>query len=399
MTSPLPSLDAPAFLDLMQSLLLHHSRSGNPFPIPHRERAAFGEKRCFELCSPDVWKAAAHDLAVMFMLSEASETEGILGLHPDLPMRERAEQLCALWCRGPRNIAFSTSGSTGIPRLCVHSEADLQQEALCLKDMLAGKKAFLSTVPPHHLYGFTFGLYLPLLCGVPVERTLPLSSLVVSKIRKDQAVVGVPLLWDAVARGHAEPAPPNVTLLSASAPVRPETLSALERRGYALLDIFGSSETGVIGIRHHTGDPYRLLPYFRRGTEGQELLRTLPDGSLAVCPLMDALRWENAREFHPEGRKDHAVQVGGVNVYPALIERRLRLLPGIAACAVRLTKHGEDSRLKAFIVMEKGVEEASLRKELRDFLQNLPPEERPVQLSFGTELPRNAMGKLCDWQP
>ena len=398
MTALPPSLDSSCFLDIFQSILLSRTRNQSLFPTPPMARNVFARKRRSELCGLDEWRNAARDLATMFMLTDSPDAEKTLDARQDIPMGERAERLRLLWLRSPRNLAFSTSGSTGEPRLCVHTETDLQQEAACLMNIFAGKKAFLSAVPPHHLYGFTFGLYLPFLCGVPVERTLSLSSLVISRTREDCAVVGVPLLWDAVARGQDHPSPKNVTLISASAPARPETLAALERRGYAIADIFGSSETGVMGIRRRADAPYRLLPYFSRLKENpQQLLRAMPDGDVVACPLMDNLRWQNDREFYPEGRTDRAVQVGGVNVYPALIEKRLTAVPGVATCAVRLMTPKEGSRLKAFIVAEKNADEAALRKTLKALFHAMPPEERPARLDFGPELPRNDMGKLKDW--
>lgn len=393
-----PSLDASCFLDIFQSVLQHHNRNKNLFPVPPMERHVFYKKKPSELCSRDVWLSAVRDLTTMFMLTDSNDTKTVMDIQQDIAIGKRAELLHHLWLHGSRNIAFFTSGSTGTPRLCPHGEAELQQEAAYLKTIITKKKFFLSTIPPHHLYGFTFGLYLPFLCGIPVKRTLSLSSLVVSQIHEDCAVVGVPLLWDAVTRGHETPPPQNVTLLSASAPLLQKTLSKLERRGYDIVDIFGSSENGVMGIRRHANTPYRLLPYFSRSKkEKQQLLRTMPDGSIITCPLMDILHWQNDREFYPEGRTDQAVQVGGVNVYPSLIEKRLTAFPGIVACAVRLMNPKEGNRLKAFIVMEKNVDEALLRKKLKKFFQCMSPEERPARLDFGTTLPRNDMGKLQDW--
>ena len=51
--------------------------------------------------------------------------------------------------------------------------------------------------------------------------------------------------------------------------------------------------------------------------------RKLPNGTLWTVPLQDDHIWPDERHFIPQGRKDYAVQVGGVNVYPAHVEKVL----------------------------------------------------------------------------
>ena len=65
------------------------------------------------------------------------------------------------------------------------------------------------------------------------------------------------------------------------------------------------------------------------------LERSLPDASHSPVRLEDHLLWLDDRNFLPTGRRDNAVQVGGVNVYPARIAAKIQSLPEIAACAVR----------------------------------------------------------------
>ena len=100
----------------------------------------------------------------------------------------------------------------------------------------------------------------------------------------------------------------------------------------------------------------------------------------------------------PTGRRDNAVQVGGVNVYPARIAAKIQSLPEIAACAVRPMRPEEGTRLKAFIVPFREENTQELKRSLRRRLkQMLSAEECPVSFSFGPSLPRNSMGKLADW--
>lgn len=394
----LPSLNVDCFLALMQSFLLQHRRKKDFFPSMPVSEDRFGAMCCTNLCTVEEWHAIVHDMTAMFLLEDSRELLPILEYQNGATLAECAQAFWHLWYNRTRQVTFFTSGTTGKPHACIHTEAELKQEASFLRTLFSHNQAFLSSVSPHHLYGFTFGLYLPLVCGVPVRRTLSLSTLLISQIQCNDAVIGIPVLWNAVARGKLKMAKHNVSLISASAPINSETLDILERCGYLLIDVFGSSETGVIGIRSSSREPYRLLPYFdRQKSIYGGLLRILPDGSIREYPLMDNLDWQGTRKFYPAGRKDKAVQVAGVNVYPSHVAKQLENIPEIAMCAVRLTGKSEGSRLKAFIVLKEGVEESDFRKKLKVFLKNFSPEERPVHFKFGRDLPRNEMGKLQDW--
>lgn len=397
LTSP-PSLNEHCFLVLMQSFFLHHRRKHGFFSsVPMREDR-FGAMRGADICTAAEWRAIVHDMTAMLSLEDSREIFPVLEYGNGATLAECAHVLWRAWFNGARHVTFFTSGTTGTPRACTHTEMELKQEVSFLRTLFSHNTAFLSSVSPHHLYGFTFGLYLPLSCGAPVRRTLPLSTLLVSQMRCGDAVIGVPVLWNAVARGNLKTVEHDIVLVSASAPISPETLNILEEYGYRLLDVFGSSETGVIGIRGSSREPYQLLPYFERSKGLQdELLRMLPDGTVRKYPLMDTLNWQGAEKFYPAGRRDKAVQVGGVNVYPSHVAHQLEKIPEVAMCAVRLMDKGEGSRLKAFIVLKNGIDEHDFRRKLKTFLKNFSPEERPVHFEFGQTLPRNDMGKLQDW--
>lgn len=416
--TPPPSLDAHGFLALMQSFFLHHRRRKGFFSSMPMPEERFGAMRREDICTAEEWRAVLHDMTAMFLWEDPRKLPAIPNSGPDsepdsglkkgpaneleygsgATLAECARTLWRAWSDGTRRVRFFTSGTTGTPRACIHSEAELKQESDCLRGLFSHTKAFLSSVPPHHLYGFTFGLYLPLVCGAPVRRTLPLSTLIMSQTRCDDAVIGVPVLWNAVARGNLKAAERHVSLVSASAPVRPETLDILEECGYRLIDVFGSSETGVMGIRGGSREPYELLPYFdRRKGVSDSLWRALPDGGARRCPLMDVLNWQGPRTFYPAGRRDRAVQVGGINVWPSRVANQLAEIPEVEQCAVRLADRTEGSRLKAFIVLKEGTDEHDFRQKLKGILRNFSPEERPVRVEFGRELPRNDMGKPQDW--
>jgi 4-coumarate--CoA ligase (photoactive yellow protein activation family) len=171
--------------------------------------------------------------------------------------------------------------------------------------------------------------------------------------------------------------------------------------GLRLLQVYGSSETAGVGWRFEAGTPFTLLPYWSRVDAPTGLARRLPDGGAARYPLQDRLAWKDARRFHPAGRIDEAVQVGGVNVFPSYVAEVLCMHPRVAEAAVRLMRPDEGRRLKAFVVPADAADKAArdlLRAELLAWCaERLSTAERPAVISFGEQLPRQGSGKPADW--
>lgn len=162
-----------------------------------------------------------------------------------------------------------------------------------------------------------------------------------------------------------------------------------------------SSETGGLGWRRSHRDDYRLFPYLGRDPQhASAMRRILPDGSTELQPPQDSLVWSGERSFAVGARSDGAVQVGGVNVFPARIRAVLLEHPDVADAAVRLMRADEGVRLKAYIVPRDGNPDAgaALLAPLRAWIDaRLAAPERPKALTFGPALPRSAMGKPADW--
>ncbi|MBQ4616138.1 MAG: AMP-binding protein [Mailhella sp.] len=389
-------LSTQSFLALLQSFLMKRRRSGSPFPQMPLEEELFGRQRWSEVASAEDGYAVLKDMRAMLFHGDRDREAA------DVPaaterIASTAQSLLEEWLATSRNITFFTSGSTGTPKACTHSAQMLEQEAEFLKPYFEGRTGILSVVPAHHLYGFTFGVYLPAFCDIPVRRTIALPHVVTSALRDGDAVIGLPILWEALLRTGTKLSVTDVLAVSATAPISSSTLLGLEQAGFTIADIFGSSETGVAGIRVASDEPYRLSSYFLRA-DSEQLERLLPDGCRETVRLEDNVAWHGERHFLPSGRRDKAVQVGGVNVYPARVAERLRSLPEIADCAVRLMRPEEGNRLKAFIIPVREEEIPILQHSLRRRLKKLlTAEECPASFSFGSVLPRNSMNKLADW--
>ena len=301
----------------------------------------------------------------------------------------------------PDEITFRTSGSAGQPKPCRHLLAALWAEVAELAALLPGHARILCAVPSHHIYGFLFSVLLPRALGLgagalrDVRAASP--AALMREARAGDLVVAYPDYWRAALASDARFAP-GVTGVTSTAPCPPELAHALQQRGLArLVQVYGSSETGGVGWRDSDALPFTALSYWRRDPADDAVLLRSGVGA-GSYRLQDVLAWQGERQFVPAGRIDHAVQVGGINVFPERVAQVLREHPDVVAAAVRLMRSDEGNRLKAFVVAHAGAAPEPLRAALRQWAAaRLSGPELPAAISIGAELPRSASGKLADW--
>lgn len=332
--------------------------------------------------------------------------------HVNIPVPETDEtcgetprRILSQWGCGPRPITFFTSGSTGEPKPCTHMESHLRQEITSVAPLVEDRTSALVTAPMHHMYGFTFGLLLPLSLDIPIRSVPPLPTLVEVQMTPGDIVVGIPLLWSQLVamrnwQGEVSEAGRDITIFTATSPTPPEVLNAMLANGFRVIEFFGSSEVGVVCCRMTPENPFELLPHVDRGKGeyASSLVRHLPDGEIKFYPAQDNIEWISDRCLKPGARIDKAVQVGGVNVYPQYVASRLKEVEGVAQCVVRLMRPEEGQRLKAFVVPQRNCDVSRLHEALVRFArQELSDAQRPTLFSFGKDIPRGLVGKPADW--
>lgn len=299
---------------------------------------------------------------------------------------------------GFARLTFNTSGSTGTPKPCTHDIATLEDEVAFFAGRFAGRGRVVALVPPHHIYGFLFTVLLPRRLGVPLLDARGLSAGALRRaLRGDDLLVAHPTSLLVLQRSLG--GLPNGLLVTSSTAPLPATLhAAMRAMGAAeVMEIYGSSETAGIATRTTAEGPFHLLPRWCAGGVEEEA-SVVERATGREFPLPDRATWPAARALHLHGRKDEAVQVGGVNIFPRALEARLRALPGVADCALRLDTSLPEPRLKAFLVPAQPAQGAALVAEVEAHCRShWSAPERPVRIAHGPALPRNAMGKPRDW--
>jgi long-chain acyl-CoA synthetase len=302
------------------------------------------------------------------------------------------------WVHGTHRITFATSGSTGLPVLCTHAWSSIVQELDAQARLFAGRQRVLGLVGPRHIYGFFFCALLPRWLGVPfVDMRAATPAGLAGIARSGDLVVGFPLRWDLAATiGQWAQ---DVDGATSTGPINPATVMALRAQGLArMVEIYGSSETGGIAWRDQPTDVLHLYPHWSLRSDGQlERADAELPGKMQVIEPPDILAARNDG-FDVIGRRDGKVQVAGTNVSCAHVAAVIREHPDISACAVRLMQAHEGARLKAFIVLAGHATEDAVRTGLRTWMRSrLSTPETPMDMVFGSALPRDGLGKLADW--
>ncbi len=309
-----------------------------------------------------------------------------------------AEVVRAALAEGVSGLTVTTSGSTGERRPCTHPAARLLSEGVHWAGRFAGRRRILTLVPAHHIYGFLFTALLPDLLGLPVLDARALApGRLLREVAPGDLLVGFPTGFAGLLRSIGTAGlPADVEAVSSTAPLPAEIHRALRGAGAArVTEVYGSSETGGIATRLAPEDGFHLLPWWRPGEAG-----SIVDAETGrPVPLPDHASFDKDGRLHLHGRKDHAVQVGGVNVYPARIAARLREHPLVADCTVRLDSTLVEPRLKAFAIPLPGTEPQRLAAELEAWCRStFPAPERPVRIDCGPALPQSELGKPADWE-
>lgn len=302
-------------------------------------------------------------------------------------------------------VLIYTSGSSGPPVAHLKTFGQLVEAArvqltrLPGSEHAAGNRALLGTVPAQHMFGLEATVILPLQGGgvLCAERPFFPADVVAAlqRLARPRALVATPVHLRALVDA-AVTLPPLDLVLCATAPLPAALAREVESRsGAALVEIFGSTETGQIASRRTAHEQaWHLWPQVRLRLHAERWWAQ--GGHVRVpTPLADTLEPLDEAHFLLQGRTADLVNVAGKRSSLAHLTQQLLAIPGVVDGAFFLRDGARGSltgvsRLAAMAVAP-GITRAQLLTALRERIDAvfLP---RPLWLV--EQLPRNATGKL-----
>ncbi|WP_421119459.1 class I adenylate-forming enzyme family protein [Aquihabitans daechungensis] len=296
-------------------------------------------------------------------------------------------------------LVVTTSGSTGEPKVLVHTHDSLQAHATAVHEHLAvdpARDRWLATLPLNHLGGFGV-VARSVLTGTPVDVQPAFDPAVVAAAADRFGTTLVSLV--ATALDRLDPAPFRWVVLGGSADpvIRPanvvHTYGLTETGGGVVYD--GSPLPGVevridgagqIAIRSAT------TARGRRSATGEIASLVDADGWLATGDLGS---WGSDGRLTVEGRADDLIVTGGENVWPGPVEDVLRTHPGVADVAVVGEPDPEwGQRVVALVVPATPTDAPSLEDLRQHVKAQLPAYAAPRELRLTDAIERTSLGKV-----
>jgi 4-coumarate--CoA ligase (photoactive yellow protein activation family) len=348
---------------------------------------------------PETLRALAADPHVRAFLDDRGGADGRIDVRALL--RDPASPWVPPELPPSRHVAtLATSGSTGPHKRCPKTAAQLLGEATGLLEVFQVTRGarVLASVPPHHIYGLLFGVLMPLRAGAAFVRETPLhpEAVAAAAARAEAThLVSVPAHLASLA--HADALPRFARVFSSGAPLPAATARGLVQRfGWRVTEVFGSSETGGIAWRDDPDHPWQPFPGVKVsiGDDDRLLLDSplLAPAAPRPLPCADRIARGADGRFELLGRADGVVKVGGKRVSLREVEERLLGLPGVedaAALAARVDgPRGEEIWVAA---AAPGWSAERLRRALAAWLD---PVTLPRRIRLVEKLPREVNGKL-----
>lgn len=304
-------------------------------------------------------------------------------------------------------LELKTSGSSGQPQIVRKTAAQLadEAEALCRLLPFGGQETcVIGSVSPQHLYGLTFRIALPLTAAWPLGReqnVYPETLLAATAQQRQKCLwIASPALLKRMGeeRNWAAVKPKLAGIVSSGGVLPSATSALLAREAAEPLEIYGSTETGVIAARR--GDAlWQPLCGVRAEQAEDETLCVSSPWSGGVRQTADVVRLSDGG-FELLGRKDRIIKFEDKRVSLAHIEQDLLRHAWIADAYCGL--HPTHKRLAVWAALNAdGIEalcsrgRAAVAAELKRHLaKSQDTVALPRYWRFAAQLPRNAQSKI-----
>ncbi|MBU0594045.1 MAG: AMP-binding protein [Gammaproteobacteria bacterium] len=325
---------------------------------------------------------------------------------------------------GIAELLITTSGSTGVPKQVMLSEANLEAAVRASQSRIPLKPGdiWLACLPLQHIGGIAIFYR----CAEAGATTLLHQGFDAAKVRHDMERHGVThiSLVPAMLARLLESGPPPAQLayaLIGGGPLSEKLARRAHQAGWPICPTYGTSETssqvaslaafppdwceGMVGpplpgisveIMDENGQPVKGKGHIR--VRGPNVMRGYANAAHeAGHGLLDGWFVSGDRGYLDArgnlvvlGRHDDMLVSGGVNVHPEVVEGLLLACPGVSDIAITAVSDEVWGDLITALIV--GGATCSSVQEWSG--KNLPSHLRPRRFVSVAALPRNAMGKL-----
>ena len=281
---------------------------------------------------------------------------------------------------GSEIFYLKTSGSTGKPKNIQKSLLDMVLEAKHLAKALnlSSQEQFLASVTHQNMFGLTFKFFLPLVLGAKSdggEYNYP--EIIFDQSLNGSILISSPTILNALYQHKNAKKIENLKMIISAGARLPQNLRDELNKitNASIVDIYGSSETGVVGANLGAGlkkfEPVNL----EVGSKG-ELIITSP-----WCKRFESSDSGEIRgdDIILHGRLDRIVKFSENRVNLDAIEEKLNQNELIKDCKLGL--HPKFERILALIVLSESGEEEFRKNGKKSIVENL---KKYLKYDFGS---------------
>lgn len=326
---------------------------------------------------------------------------------------------------------IQTSGSSGEPKFIAKNiyqmlcEAKFLAEFFHLNDYTKAQSkddmpTFIGAIPHRHLFGLTFKVFLPLVCGgVVLKEQFLYHHFLINALdtHKNVILLASPTALDIVLKDDISKIPPPKAIFCAGSPLDSRSRAGLEKRfGYDLkhfVEIYGSSETGIIGYqaqkytpKSSTQSTFHAFPPVKLKLDSSSRLVISSawldsfEGEKAEFLSNDCAKIHSNGTFTLLGRYDRIIKLNETRISLDFVESSLKSSNLIEN--VRVGKLDGQNRLSAIIVLSdegKKVFRLSGKKGIKSAIKSLLQSNAPLMSALRyfhirSYLPYNEQGKI-----
>ena len=341
----------------------------------------------------------------------ALQTPGLPQVRVDghVPAADAPQPPLPSFAAGMHAVSLLTSGSTGAPQ--PHAKTwgtlfgDVRAAAGRLAELLGRRSlaglTLVATVPVQHSYGIESSVLLALLGGAAFDSGRPFFPADVAEalasVPQPRALVTTPFhLKTLLLSGIA--LPPVELILSATAPLSPQLAAqAEEAMGGALIEIYGSTESGQVATRRPTeSEVWETFGEIRVRAEqdaaGAERFVVSGDFIPEPTPMADILELVDDRRFRLLGRANDLIHVAGRRSSLGYLNHHLNSIPGVVDGAFWLPDEVADGVVRPVVfVVAPALDGAAVIAALRERIEAVFVPRRVVHVAA---FPREGTGKL-----